>query len=94
MRVKWLRAALVDLDDIADYIAQDNPDAAERIVVAIMSAAGNLEQFPAAGRPGRVPGTRELVVSGTPYIVPYRVRYHAVQLLRVVYAARKWPTRF
>ena len=94
MRVEWLRAALVDLDDIADYIARDNLDAAERIVVAILRAAENLGQFPAAGRPGRVPGTRELVVSGTPYIVPYRVRYHAVQLLRVFHAARKWPTRF
>ncbi|HET6521471.1 MAG TPA: type II toxin-antitoxin system RelE/ParE family toxin, partial [Geminicoccaceae bacterium] len=53
-----------------------------------------LAQHPESGRPGRVPGTRELVVSGTPYIVPYRVQGNTVQILRVLHGARKWPTRF
>jgi toxin ParE1/3/4 len=78
---------------VAEYISRDNPDAAARTVAAIVGAVENLKRFPASGRPGRVSGTRELVVSGTPYIVPYRVRGDAVELLRVFHAARKWPSR-
>jgi toxin ParE1/3/4 len=94
VRVEWLRAALDNLNAVAEYISRDNPAAAARAVAAIVNAAEQLKRFPASGRPGRVPGTRELVVSGTPYIVPYRVRGDAVELLRVFHAARKWPRRF
>ena len=94
MRVEWLRAAIHNLEALAEYIARDNPPAAERTVAAILSAVEDLKQFPSAGRPGRVSGTRELVVPGTPYIVPYRVRGDVVQLIRVFHAARKWPGHF
>ncbi|HKM49476.1 MAG TPA: type II toxin-antitoxin system RelE/ParE family toxin [Terriglobales bacterium] len=94
MRVNWLRTARANLIAASEYIAQDNPDAATRTVAAITRAVENLERFPAAGRPGRVPGTRELVVSGTPYIVPYRVRGNIVEVLRVFHASRKWPSHF
>lgn len=93
MRVEWLRAALDNLNAVAEYISRDNPVAAARTVAAIVNAVENLERFPASGRPGRVSGTRELVVSGTPYIVPYRVHANVVQLIRVFHAARKWPSR-
>jgi len=93
VRVEWLRAAINNLDALAEYIARDNPAPAERTVAAIRSAVETIERFPASGRPGRISGTRELVVSGTPYIVPYRVRGDVVQLIRV-FAARKWPSRF
>ena len=92
MRVEWLRAAINNLDALAEYISRDNPVAAERTVAAIRSAVEDLERFPSLGRPGRISGTRELVVSGTPYIVPYRVRGDVVQLIRVFHAARKWPS--
>jgi toxin ParE1/3/4 len=52
-----------------------------------------LGAFPAIGRPGRVAGTRELVVSGTPYIVPYRVRGERVQIITVLHSAQRWPDR-
>jgi len=94
VRVNWLRTARANLIAASEYIAQDNPDASARTVAAITSAVENLERFPAAGRPGRVPGTRELVVSGTPYIVPYRVRGNVVEVLRVLHASRKWPSHF
>ena len=93
MRVRWLRRALRNLDQEADYIARDDPDAAARTVQRIASAVEQLTSHPASGRIGRVPGTRELVVSGTPYIVPYRVRGDAVEILRVFHAARKWPDK-
>jgi toxin ParE1/3/4 len=91
VRVRWLRTALANLDAEADYIAQENPAAAGRIVLRIFRAVNLLKENPAVGRAGRVPGTRELVVADTPYIVPYRVRGDAVEILRVFHAARKWP---
>ena len=93
MRTKWLRAALQNLDAEAEYIARDSPAAAARTVSAIAKAVQQLEAYPALGRPGRVTGTRELVVAGTPYIVPYRVRHDIVEVLRVFHGARRWPSR-
>ncbi|HWZ43548.1 MAG TPA: type II toxin-antitoxin system RelE/ParE family toxin [Candidatus Saccharimonadales bacterium] len=94
MRVKWLTTALRNLDIEAEFIARDNPAAAARVVASIRDSVESLTSFPAMGRAGRVPGTRELVVSGTPYIVPYRVRGDEIQILRVFHGARKWPRRF
>ncbi len=89
MRVRWLRTALANLDAEAEYIAEDNPAAAGRVVLRILRAVDLLKKNPAMGRAGRVVGTRELVVAGTPYIVPYRVRGEALEILRVFHAARK-----
>ncbi len=93
MRIKWLRTALRNLDDEAEYISRDSPTAAAKVVTGIVKAVALLGQFPSLGRPGRVAGTRELVVSGTPYIIPYRARGDAVEILRVFHAAPKWPER-
>jgi toxin ParE1/3/4 len=93
VRVEWLRAALDNMNAAAEYISRDNPVAAARTVAAIVNAVDNLKRFPASGRPGRLSGTRELMASGTPYIVPYRVRGDVVQLIRVFHAARKWPSQ-
>jgi len=94
VRVRWLSIALANLDAEAEYIAEDNPAAAGRVVQRIFRAADLLEKNPALGRPGRVAGTREVVVAETPYILPYRVRGEVVEILRVFHAARKWPKRF
>ena len=94
MRVNWLRAARANLIAVSEFISQDNPDAAARTVAAIVRAVEALEHVPALGRPGRISGTRELVVLGTPYIVPYRVRGDVVQLIRVFHASRKGPSQF
>jgi len=94
VRVRWLRTAIANLDAEAEYIAEDNPPAAGRVVQKILRAVDLLKKNPAMGRAGRVAGTRELVVAETPYIIPYRVRGDAVEILRVFHAARKWPERF
>jgi addiction module RelE/StbE family toxin len=94
MRVKWLRLALESLNAEAEYIATDNLRAARKTIVTIREAVKLLANYPALGRPGRVPGTREMVVPGTPYIIPYRVRDDHIQILRVLHASRKWPKRF
>ncbi len=69
MQIKWLRAALRNLDAEAEYIARDNPAVADRVVRKIRATVNLLIEQPALGRPGRVPNTRELVISGTPYLV-------------------------
>jgi addiction module RelE/StbE family toxin len=94
VRIKWLRRALLDLDEVEQYIAQDNPTAAAALILKIVRSISLLQEQPGAGRPGRVPGTKELVVPETPYIVPYRVKEGAIQILRVYHASRKWQNRF
>jgi plasmid stabilization system protein ParE len=86
--------ALADVDAEANYIARDDPAAADRVTDRIKCSVEQLAEYPAMGRAGRVPGTRELVVPGTPYIIPYRVRGGAVEILRVFHVARRWPTEF
>jgi toxin ParE1/3/4 len=92
VRVEWLRAALADLGAQFDHIAQDNPAAAFRTLLKVRRTVDLLATHTGIGRPGRVPGTRELVISVTPYIVPYRVRVGEIEVLRVFHAARRWPT--
>ncbi len=93
LEVRWLTTALANLETEAEFISRDNPAAARRVVTAIGQAVELLARYPAMGRQGRVEGTRELVIAGTPYIVPYRVREGRVEILRVFHAARKWPPR-
>jgi len=94
MKIVWTRLALADLDEIEVFVAADSPGAASRLILDIRSATDLLARHPGAGRPGRVEGTRELVVDGTPYIVPYRAREGRIEVLRVFHAARRWPQRF
>ena len=94
MKIKWVRLALTDPDEAAAFISQDNTEAAKRTVKRIRDAARLLSDQPDAGRPGRVHGTRELVIADTPFILPYRVVKNTVQILRVLHGARKWPEQF
>jgi len=91
LKVRWLKRALANLEAEAEYISRDSHAAAQRVVLAIEQAVQLLANHPAMGRAGRVEGTRELVVTGTPYIIPYRVREDRVEVLRVFHTARKWP---
>ena len=86
--------AVDDLDDIAGYFSQDNPEAARHIVRRLWTAVKSLAEQPEMGRPGRVHGTRELVVSDTPFVVPYRVVGSEIEILRVLHGARDWPKSF
>ena len=94
MRVVWLRKALRNLDDEATYIATDDAAAARLVVKRVLDAVAQLADQPGLGRPGRVPGTRELIVNKTRYIVPYRVRGDAVEILRVFHTSRRLPERW
>lgn len=94
MRVRWLRNALRNLDEEAAYIAADDPKAARVVIERVLAAVETLAERPAIGRPGRVMGTRELVVLKTRYIVPYRVKGDAIEILRVFHASRRPPAKW
>ena len=94
MRVRWLRTAIRNLDEDASFIAADDSVAARLVVKRVLEAVTQLAEQPGLGRPGRVHGTRELVVSKTRYIVPYRVRGDTVEILRVFHTSRRLPERW
>ena len=83
-----------DLEAAYDYVQQDSESAARRLVKRIFSAVGMLTRYPLAGREGRVQGTRELVVAGTPYVIAHRIHREEIQVLAVLHGARRWPTAF
>jgi toxin ParE1/3/4 len=95
MIIEWSPQAADDLASLRAYIAEDDPAAARRVVLQIVRSVEELlAGQPQMGRPGRVPGTRELVVPRTSYVVPYRIRDNRIQVLRVYHGARRWPERF
>ncbi|HFO5051490.1 TPA: type II toxin-antitoxin system RelE/ParE family toxin, partial [Escherichia coli] len=83
MEIKWLRKAIANLEAEFRYIAEDDPQAAERFVNEVWRLTQLLKEQPAMGREGRVPETRELILHNYPYIIPYRVRNNIIQVLRV-----------
>lgn len=96
MQIKWLNKALQNLDDEAEYISQDDAEAARLIVKRIVTGVNLLADNPALGYAGRIHGTRELVIPDTRYIVPYRVKpqQQTVEILRVFHASRRLPKRW
>jgi len=94
MKIRWVSLALADLEEAVDFIALDNPEAARKMVGRIWKSVKLLAEHPDGGRAGRVPGTRELIIGGTPFILPYRVKDNTVQVLRVLHSSRKWPLKF
>ncbi|BDC46165.1 type II toxin-antitoxin system RelE/ParE family toxin [Paraburkholderia terrae] len=91
MRLEWSVFALEDRDGIFDYIEEDSPRAAVVVDDRIRTQVRQLLQFPETGRLGRVEGTRELVISRTPYIAAYRITGDTVRILRVLHGAQQWP---
>jgi toxin ParE1/3/4 len=91
VRVEWLPEAARAFSEAVEWIAEDDPQAAIAVGDAIIEAIDRLTRFPRMGRLGRVPGTRELPVTGTPYVLVYRVEADAVVVLRVLHGAQQWP---
>ena len=82
------------MESIVAYLLERNPAAAVDVYDAIRQQVGQLAEFPLLGRPGRVASTRELVITGLPYIVPYYRKGREVRVLAVLHTARKWPDEF
>lgn len=91
MKIRWTAIAANDLKAVHQYLRKHAPTRADTIVDRILAGIDVLEQYPNLGRHGRLDGTRELVITGTPIIVFYRLRKSQVEILGVLHAARKWP---
>ena len=91
MRIRWTEGADGNLNQVEEYIAQDNPPAALATVHKIIEAAQMLVDYPTIGKRGRERGTRELVVAGLPYIVIYAVQREELVILRVLHTSMKYP---
>ena len=91
MKIKLSKLAAQDLQSTKDYISQDKPHAALAVINRVIEALENITTFPSMGRAGRVPHTKELVVSGTPLIIVYQVKQDTLYIVRIIHTARKWP---
>ena len=91
MIVRWTTAAAQDLTRITRHIRRDNPTAARNVAKTIFDAGNALETFPNRGREGRIPGTREIVFPGWPFILVYQVTQNAVEILSIYHGAQDWP---
>lgn len=90
----WTRLALGDLDDVCAWTAAHRPvGEGERLGARIVAAVEALRAFPERGRPGRISGTREMVLPGTPFLIPYRLHQRRIEVLAVLHGARAWPPR-
>jgi toxin ParE1/3/4 len=94
MDIVWRSQAARDLEYVFDFVLQKDPGAAWNLCDRIERRVAQLRDHPHIGRPGRVAGTRELVVAGTPDIVAYRVAPSQVDVLAVIHASRRWPETF
>ena len=90
MRIRWLRGALENLGVIGEYIAKENPQAARALVLKIEASVRGLQEHPSLGRPSAVSGVRELVITGTPVVIPYRVHEEQIEILRVFHGAQDY----
>ncbi|TWB35818.1 type II toxin-antitoxin system RelE/ParE family toxin [Nitrospirillum pindoramense] len=93
MKVRWTRPATRNLVDIHDYLSQFNSAAALKLVKLLRAQAQGLGSHPQKGRPGRINGTRELVIPGTDFIIAYQIAETCVDILAVRHTAREWPAR-
>lgn len=91
MRILWTEGANGNLDQVEEYIAQDNPPAAVATVNKIIEAAQMLSDYPTIGKRGRERGTRELVVAGLPFIIIYVAHQEELVIIRVLHTSMKYP---
>ncbi len=94
MKVLYTSLAREDMMHLLDFIGSESPKSALEVINKIESQILNLKLHPEIGRSGRVPSTRELVITGTPFIVPYQVKSNTLVILRIYHSRRKWPYRF
>jgi addiction module RelE/StbE family toxin len=90
VRLDITRHAEIDLARIRAYIRQENPTAARQVVAGILDGIQVLVTYPDMGRPGRIEETRELVLTGLPYIVCYTADSETVSILRVLHGSQQW----
>ncbi len=91
-KVNWTKIAINDLESVFNYIAEieDRPETARLMIKKIIEGVDQIKSFPESGRPGRVKGTKELIIVTTPFIVVYKMKKGSLEILTVLHHARKW----
>jgi len=93
--IVWTEQATRQLDQAHDYIALSNSEkVAAQVSLRIVTLIQQLATFPMSGRPGRIPGTRELVISNSPFIAAYRTEHGSVTIFAIYHGAQQWPQAF
>jgi len=92
MQVRWTTPAAQDLEEVTLYIQRDKESVALAVAKTLFDAANSLDLLPLSGRKGRIPGTRELVVPGLPYIIVYLVTEISIEILQICHGAQNWPS--
>jgi addiction module RelE/StbE family toxin len=93
MKIVWSRRAIRHLAALREYVAKSSPQNATLVARRVLESVNLLATQPEMGRPGRVLGTRELVIPRTPYIIPYRVQSGRLQLIAVFHGRQRWPEK-
>lgn len=94
MKIRWTAIAAEDLKSTHEYLSESSPERADALIERILSSIDLLELYSNLGREGRIKGTRELVVTGTRFVVFHRLHRHQAEILGVLHAAQKWPDHF
>ena len=90
--IDWTEQAVRQLEQAYDHIALTNSaNVAVELTLRILAGVEQLAAFPLSGRPGRVPGTRELVISNTPFIAAYKAEQNRIVVLALYHGAQRWP---
>ncbi len=90
MTIKWLERALDDLESLREYIENDNPSASEKVMQHLIKSLDYLMDNPELGRLGRAKNTRELLLSGLPYAIIYKIKNNFIEVLRIFHGAMNW----
>ncbi|HHQ6566194.1 type II toxin-antitoxin system RelE/ParE family toxin [Serratia fonticola] len=93
MKIKWLRKAATNFDDEYEWLYQEDPQVATKFAKEVVRSVNLLVTQPALGRPGRVMGTREIVMQTFPYLIPYRIKNKEIHILRVFHTRRRPPEK-
>jgi toxin ParE1/3/4 len=93
--IEWTEQAILQLDQAHDYVMLSNSfEIATQITLRIATSVQQLATFPMSGRPGRVRGTRELVISNSPFVVAYCIEHERIVILAIYHGAQQWPETF
>ncbi len=90
LNVKWTQSALEDLESARESVVSEFPQYLDQAIETISNSLDQLTKFPESGREGRVRGTRELVLSPSPFIIVYRIKNKSIEVLAFLHQSKKW----
>jgi len=93
MKLRFTPTAYADIDSVYDYIAAENPAAAQKTLDKIENMIDHLVDHPQPGKKGRVKDTRELIVPNTSFIIAYELNQETIDILAIIHSSRRWSDK-